>query len=132
MYNAQLQEERALMAQQQAQDAIRRGDEAQEKHRQQVSLMKGRQRAGFAAGGVLVDAGSAADVLDDTEYFGELDAQNIAYNAALEAWGYQKQSADYLSNARLYRMQKASPGLAAASPLLNGATDMAFKFASFG
>lgn len=83
-----------------ANDAIKRGEFESDQSRIDTRGMIGAQRAGFAANGVDVNSGSAADIQDDTAALGELDALTIKNNAAREAWGYRKQSQQYQQTAR--------------------------------
>lgn len=83
-----------------ANDAIKRGEFEADQSRIDTRGMIGAQRAGFAANGVDVNSGSAADIQDDTAALGELDALTIKNNAAREAWGYRTQSQQYQQAAR--------------------------------
>lgn len=75
-----------------ANDAIKRGAVEEDQQRLQTAAAIGTQRAGFAANGVDVNSGSAANIQDDTAQLGEFDALTIRNNAAREAWGYRTQS----------------------------------------
>ncbi len=72
-----------------ARDARALGTDEEQRYRANVRGLIGSQRAGFAAQGVDVGSGSAADVQADAAYLGELDALTIRNNAAREAWGYE-------------------------------------------
>ena len=91
----------AVIAEQQAQDAIARGEQAEGIQRINVKRLIGAQRAAYGAQGVEVDSGSALDVQKDTAAMGELDAIIIRNNAAREAWGYRAQAQDLLYRGRL-------------------------------
>lgn len=84
-----------------AQDAEKRGSVDADRYRRQVTQMIGSQRAGFAAGGIDVNSGTAAEIQDDTAAFGEFDALTIANNAAREAWGYRVGAQNDRLNARM-------------------------------
>lgn len=107
----------ARMAEWQARDAERRGDEAANRHRAQVTRMIGSQRAALAAQGVNVEDGSAAEVQLDTAMLGEMDALTIRNNAAREALGYRAQAIDYRRRGALERSQS---GIAALGTILTG------------
>jgi hypothetical protein len=98
----------AKVAEEQAADAITRGQEEESRFRTSVRGLIGSQRAGFAGQGVVVDAGSAADVRADTTYLGERDALTIRHNAAREAWGYQTQAEDLRQGAAIARKGAAA------------------------
>lgn len=85
----------AKVAEQQAEDAVLRGHDEETRFRQGVRMLVGSQRADFAGQGVDVSQGSAADVQADAAFLGELDAQKIRTNAALEAWGYRQQAESF-------------------------------------
>lgn len=71
-----------------ATDAVSRGREDEAKFRTSMKVMTGTQRAGYAAQGVVVDVGSAPEVMADTSYQMERDALSLRVNAAREAWGF--------------------------------------------
>jgi hypothetical protein len=123
-YNAKLAEQNARMQDAQAQDAIVRGQEDERRQRLAVEKMKGDQRAGFAASGVVVDRDSALDALEETAYMGEQDALTIRANAAREAWGNQVQASNYRSQAKLQRKSKSNPYFGAAGGLLTGGSSL--------
>jgi hypothetical protein len=85
----------AAVAEQQAQDALARGTQDEERFRQGVRTLIGSQRASFAGQGVDVGTGSAADVQADAAYLGELDANTIRQNAARTAAGFKVQAENY-------------------------------------
>lgn len=100
---AQVADFNSHVADLQAQDAVARGTEQENKFRMQIRGAIGGQRAGFAGGNIDVGFGSAVDVQADTAFIGELDALTIRTNAAREAWGYQVQSFDYKKQAEIDR-----------------------------
>lgn len=93
----------AQVAELQAEDAITRGQEEEQRFRMKVRGAIGSQRAGYAAGNIDVNTGTAADVQADAAFLGELDALTIAGNAAREAWGYKMQAEDLRARGRLAR-----------------------------
>lgn len=82
-----------------ANDATRRGAVQEDQQRLTTTAAIGTQRAGFAANGVDVNSGTAANIQDDTAQLGEFDALTIRNNAAREAWGYKTQSGNYRQSA---------------------------------
>jgi len=117
-FNQQVMEQNAL-------DAQQRGAKEESKFRMQLSQLQGRQRASQAASGGLVDAGSGADINEQTQYFGEQDALTIKYNADLEAAGYRNQ-------ARLAGAQRRSTALAVGTSLLGSLSPLALKYSGNG
>jgi len=82
----------AQIAETQAEDALSRGRDDEQRFRQGVKSLIGSQRAGFAASNVDVGFGSAVDVQADAAFLGELDALMIRENAAREASGHRQQA----------------------------------------
>jgi coproporphyrinogen III oxidase-like Fe-S oxidoreductase len=97
--NAQVEEARAAQA-------VAAGQLEEKTFRQRADLVKGEQRAGFAASGVLVDSGSALDVAVDTAELTELDALTIRHNTALQEY-------DLKARARNLRQEGSQMGLQA-------------------
>lgn len=153
----------AELAGAQGRDAIRQGENqvgdimtdrstALTATRNETATVKAKQKVGFAANGVDVGSGSAADVLTSTDVVGELNANaindaaarnigTVRDNAIKNAWGYQVQSTGYQDQAAtqradsaLYRSDAArirngtkgiSPNAAAAVSLIGSAGQVA-------
>lgn len=130
-YNARILENNAQVARYQAADAKARGEVAEKQFRLRLSQEKGATRAAYGASGALVDSGSSLDVLEDMAEYGEFDALTIRHNAAMEAYGHETQSQNYISQAGLSRMSKRSAGFAAGSTLLTGASSLLNQGASY-
>lgn len=131
-YNAEMQKRNAEVAEMQAENARQRGELEEKQFRLQLSKQKGEMRAGYAASGAVVDSGSALDNLMDTTEWGELDALTIRHNAAIEAWGYKNQAANFMGQSELLRASRQSVGLATSSTLVTGAGQVLGQAASFG
>ena len=93
----------AAVADQQAADALTRGQEQEQQVRSATRQVIGSQRAGYAAQGVDVGSGSAADTQADAAFLGELDALTVATNAAREAHGFAVQATDLRNRANVTR-----------------------------
>ena len=115
-YNAQV-------AEQNAQDAERQGDEEAAKTRRQYAQVAGNQRAGFAAKGIDASTGSAADALDQTDFFSQTDQATAKTNANRAAWNIRAQKKGYE-----FQASSISPGTIAGATLLAGASDVAGKW----
>ncbi len=126
-YQGQVNENNAKIAQWQAQDALQRGATAEQRQRMSTAQLRGSQRARLAANGVALDEGSPLNILQDTDYMGEVDALTIRDNAAKEAWGYRNQAAGYGSDAAMLRSRASAenPMFAGATSLLTGAGSVA-------
>lgn len=105
LYEKQIYETNARLAELQAQDAIRRGEEEAEEYKRRVRQVIGAQRAAFGAQGVDVSFGSPLDIQEETAQLGALDALMIKNNAWREAWGYRVQALDYRRRGELSFLQ---------------------------
>lgn len=118
----------ADIADAQAEDAIARGAEAEQRSRADTRGTIGAQRVAFAAQGIDIASGSAADVQGDTAYLGELDALTIRNNAKREAWGYTVEAMNYRAQGRLARLggrnSQRAANMQATSTLLTTAADI--------
>ena len=99
-YNAKIYRMNASIKRKMAQDSLKRGDTAEAWHRMDVADVKADQRARMLAGGQTI-TGSNSRILDDTAFFGELDALTIRQNAAREAWGHETEAKNYGMQAEL-------------------------------
>lgn len=126
-YQAEVSANNAQIAEWQAQDAVRSGQQEEQNSRLKYASLKGTQRAAMAANGVALDEGSAVDILTSTDYLNEADANTIQMNAARAAWGYRTQATSYNDNADALRAgaSAASPSSAAGLSLLGGAGQLA-------
>jgi len=106
--NAQIQANNAEIKRRQAVDAVDRGETNAENKRLETRLLIARQRAAFAANGVLVDEGSALDLTSDTAEAGELDALMILNNAEREAQGLESQAVNFDNQGNLDRFRGQS------------------------
>lgn len=91
-FQSQQFEENSKLADMQATDAIKRGDEAADQVVEKTNRMLGSQRVAAGGSGVDVNSGSAALIQDDTKTLGALDALTIKNNAWKTAWGYKFQA----------------------------------------
>lgn len=106
-------------------DAIRRGQREAGNSRLKYAALKGSQRARLAANGVDVNSGSASNILQDTQYFSDVDAATTQDNAIRQAWGFEVQKTNDLANGELLqgRANAEVPWKAAVGSLLgNGMT----------
>lgn len=116
-YDASIAEANRKVSDYAAEDALKRGDKAAMEHGKAVRSLIGKQRANFAAQGIDVGSGSAADFQNESEFLGSLDALTIKNNAAREAFGYRTQSINYASQAKFARLAASNQ---ATTTLLTG------------
>jgi hypothetical protein len=129
-YQAQVNANNAKVADWQANDALERGNQAVEDHMRKVAALKGTQTASMAARGLDLSAGTPLNILSDTDYFGQIDANTIKANAAREAWGYKVQGNNASANQTLLSWQSSniSPSRSAGLSLLGSATSAAGSY----
>lgn len=124
-YNAQVADMNAQISERRAKDAIERGAAEEQKKRQQVAQVLGKQQAAMAANGVDLTFGSPLDTIVDSSVLGELDALTIRTNAYREAYDYRVDAANKVASANLSRMNAsaATTGgyLGAVGTILGGA-----------
>lgn len=123
----------AQLAEWEAQDALERGAEAEQRHRLKVAAFKGSQRANIASRGIALDEGSPLRLLTDTDFLGELDAQMIRSNAEKEAYTRRTEAQQYTSDAEFarYSRKSISPTARAGATLLTGAGTVADKWLQY-
>lgn len=134
LYQEQVSKNNAQIAEWQAQDALRQGQQQEVQLRLQAAGLRSEQRVGYAASGVALDSDTVINTMVSTDYMTEVDAATIRNNAANAAWGYQVQRNSYLDHAiaarygaDAYQSQadSISPGKAVFSSLLGSAAAMA-------
>lgn len=132
-YQAKVHENNAKVSEWKAQDAQQRGERDAQDIRRQGAALRGRQRSTMAARGLDLSVGSAAQIIDDTDFFTMADQQTARQNAAKEAWGHRAQGAGHQAQAGLSVAQarNQNPALAAGSSLLGGAGSVADRWYSY-
>jgi hypothetical protein len=124
-YNAQVARNNKVIAEQNAQLAIQKGNAAIGIARQRTAQTIGAERAGQGASGFDVNSGTSARVQSDTARIGAMDAQTIADNAARSAWGFQTQGANFQAQSSL---DAATGTNQAISSLIGGGSNFASKW----
>ncbi|MGH8338189.1 MAG: hypothetical protein ACRETL_15495, partial [Gammaproteobacteria bacterium] len=92
MFQSKLATYNSQLATQNQQASLTAGTNAEEIKRLQTGKLVGSEEAGTAAGGIDVGSGSPEAVRSATQSAGEMDALNIRYNAAREAYGYSQEA----------------------------------------
>ncbi|MBA3755528.1 MAG: hypothetical protein H0X02_04580 [Nitrosomonas sp.] len=93
-YTRQQMETNADLAEMNAADTIKRGDQAANVKKTQAKGVVGAQRAALAAQGLDLSDGSAAEIQAETAELGELDAMSIKNDAWRQAWGYRVEASN--------------------------------------
>lgn len=116
----------AKVAEMQAQDALKRGEQDAQDVQRKAAAYKSSQRVALAANGLDLGYGTAADMQDQTDFFGQADAATARTNARKDAWAKRSQGANFQAEAAASR-----PWLAAGSTLLAGAAQVADKWLQY-
>ncbi len=131
-YQSQVASNNQIIADQKAADALQRGKIDERQQRIKTALRIGQANASAAARGVEVGTGSAGDITATLAHVGELDALTARSNAEREAYNFQLQGQQYLSDASLTDLKasniRSSDKLGIASTTLTGATNVADKW----
>jgi hypothetical protein len=135
-YQAAVDQQNAILAMRQANDARERGAREELNHYRRLSQLRGQQVAAMAANGIDVSFGSALDTQVDTAILGAEDAQTLRENTINEIQGYEINAENYRSRAAAARAagQTAlvSGAIGAGSTLLGGASQLAGMSSKYG
>lgn len=131
-YQSKIARNNADITEQQAHDAMLRGQQTENNVRTRTANLKGSQRASLAARGIDLGVGSALNILTDTDFMGERDALIARDNANKEVWGLRTQAQNYQSNADMlaWRSGQQDPVMDAAGTFLTGAGRVASSWYS--
>jgi hypothetical protein len=116
----------AQVAEWQAQDAQRRGETEAAAVQRRAAAFKSSQRVSLASKGLDLNSGTAADLQDETDFFGQIDTDTTRNNARKEAWALRAQRANFQAEAAASR-----PWMAAGGTLLSGAGQVADRWNSY-
>lgn len=134
-YNNQIAQMNAKISENQARDAIERGQKEEQKKRAEIAKISGAQTAAMAANGVDISFGSPLDTLVDTAVQGELDALTIRSNTYREEYDYRVRAANMRAGGQLELMKgsaaKTAGFMGAGSTILSGAASVA-KYSKTG
>lgn len=120
-YNASVADNNAKTATYQAEEAQRRGEEDAINQNRKTAQLRGEQRATMAARGLDLTYGTPQSLIDQTDYFGQVDANTLRDNAGKEAYGKRVESSNYTASASAARASKTNAvfaGLTAALPMV--------------
>ena len=116
-------ENNAQVAEINAASALRKGELDAQKVRRQGQQVEGTQRASYAARGLDLGEGTPSDVIDQTDFFTQVDEATARSNAAKEAWAIKRGGMNEQMKA-----DSINPGLTLVSSLLGGASSVASKW----
>lgn len=133
-YNAQVQQNNAAIATQNATLAGREGAANAEREQMKTRANVGAIKAAQGANGIDVNSGSAVDVRSGAAEAGLLNAITVRSNAAREAYGYQTQASSATGQAELDKAQgknAAKAGYINAAGTFLGQTTKAINSGSY-
>lgn len=99
-YQAQINEQNAILADRRAKDAIERGQMEEERKKREGSLLRKQQEASFAAANIDTGYGSALDIITSSAFAAELDAAIIRSSAEREAEDFEVQAVNFRNQAQ--------------------------------
>lgn len=101
-YQQKVAENNQAIALQEEKDALERGAQAEQAQRRKNAIAMGNQKSALAAAGIDTSVGGAVDLLSDTAFVGELDAQIIRQNTKREAYASKVSASNYGAEASAY------------------------------
>ena len=119
-YQASMNRINARLANMGAESALMQGEKQQQQIMTQTAKLKGAQKTGYAANGIDLKSRSVQNVLNETDYMGEVDRNQAAANALTKAWDYRLQATNFENNANILNSQQQSPWGAALSTAVGG------------
>jgi hypothetical protein len=120
-YQAQLAEENARLLEQSAENMDLQANQERTSLHRRMLASKGAARGAYAAGGVVLGSGSAADYEADIMDAYDLDRRNLEYDIASKKWKSKVQANDSRDQAKLYNLQAEGYHKQASTSLLAGA-----------
>lgn len=129
-YQAAVNRNNAMIAEWNAQDAARRGEQDLIEHQRKTAALMGNQRATLAGRGIDLSEGSALNILSDTDYLSKQDQLTIKDNTAKNVWQAKVQAYNEGTNAELLQMRSdaENPLFSGAASLLTGAGSVADRW----
>lgn len=115
----------AVMAERAAQDAQRRGEEEAQAARRKADQLRGLQRARLSSAGVDLGVGTAASIVDQTDFFSAVDQATARNNGRRQSWASQAEGANFLAQGNAAAKQA---NLSAFGTILGGGGQIADKW----
>ncbi len=126
-FQADMAEFNARQAEKSAQSALVAGQRQEQGVRLRTAQVKSASRVAMAANGLDLSSDTAQNILNTTDYMGEVDALTVEQNALQSAWGYRMQGVGQEISAGIMRGTAAgiSPGTAATTSLIQSGGQVA-------
>jgi hypothetical protein len=119
-YQAQLAEENARITEIAAENMDLQANQERASLYRKMLASKGESRGQYAAGGVVLGSGTAADYEADIMDAYDLDKRNLEYDIASRKWKARVQATDMRDQAQLYRAQASRYRKQSMTSLLSG------------
>lgn len=119
-YMAEVQEKNAKLASRQAEQVGLQGDQERQQLRTKMLLASGQARSSYAANGVVLGAGSAADYEADIADAYDLDSRNLDYDIAMRQWKLRVEAGNASDQGALYKAQANAYQSSVGTSLLSG------------
>jgi len=130
-YNAEVNQQNAILADRRAKDAIERGQMEEERKKREATMLMKQQEGSMAASGLDTSFGSPLDIITSSYAAAQMDAAIIRANAEREAEDFGVQAQNQRSQSRMNRMTASSARtgalLGAAGTALDGGAGV-FKY----
>jgi len=127
-YQAQVNEQNAILAQRRAKDAMDRGQIEEARKKEEGSKLESLQKASFAAANIDMSYGSPLDVIIASGIAADQDAAIIRMNAERESDDFMTQSRNFMGQAGMDRASASNARTAGmystAGTILNGGANM--------
>ncbi len=104
-YQAQIQENNALLANMEGDLRREQGQVDVYRYRLAVNRLLSKQKVAYAASGLDVSQGTPVEVMAGTAQVGETEAQTIKFNSLLDVWRLRNQAKGFQEEAGLLRDQ---------------------------
>lgn len=119
-YQAEIAERNAVLAERRADRIEQEGNQKRAALLRELYQKQGSGRAGYAARGVVLGAGTTGEYEADIANAYDLDRRNLDYDIASRKWEKSAEAVNFRNQAELYRMEAASAGQKKASSLIGG------------
>jgi hypothetical protein len=119
-YMASVEEKNAKLAARQAEQIGLQGDQERQQLRTKMLLASGQARSSYAANGVVLGRGSAADYEADIADAYDLDSKNLDYDIAMRQWKLRVEAGNATDQASLYKAQASAYQQSQTTSLLSG------------
>lgn len=134
-YRAQIAKNNAAIQQANASNALAAGNVAESTSKLQTGQAVARERAAQAANGFDVSVGANPATRESTQTVGAMEAANIHYNAARQAYGYSVEAANETAQAGADEQGAGNAEIGgfakAATTLLGSASSVAAKYRQY-